>query len=240
MSGRGTTLVAQVSLRALFFRSCVIAGLLIPIGIASTSVGPGSTASSLSSKAQSIPVVQLPSESIAVKVQDPTDYARVLSWRKVSLELVKENYSFIEQAASVEGIDPHLLRAMLLVHQTDWSQGTEGDAFGPMRISASTAAELQVTNRQSPKQSILAGAAHFRFLSTEFPKSIGLALGAYRTSVDEIRKERNFYANLVAAQYAEQVLYVYSLLLDEDPRTVIKKHMPQKPRDSLRWMVSAD
>ncbi|MEW6441341.1 MAG: lytic transglycosylase domain-containing protein [bacterium] len=97
--------------------------------------------------------------------------------------------SLIEQASSCHGVDPVLIRSVIMAESggDPWAVSSAG-AQGLMQLMPETAKELGVTDPFDPAQNIMAGTRYLRQLLDRYQGDVRLALAAYNWGMGNLEK----------------------------------------------------
>lgn len=120
---------------------------------------------------------------------------------------------FIREAAEKYGVDPNLVKSVVQQESSfNPNAGSPKGALGLMQLMPGTAADLGVTNRLDPQQSINGGTKYLAQQLDAFGGDVKLALAAYNAGPGNVRKaggipnfaETQEYVAKVTADYAER------------------------------------
>jgi soluble lytic murein transglycosylase-like protein len=122
--------------------------------------------------------------------------------------------SIIEAAAASAGVDPNLLRAVIVVESGFNSRAvSKRGAVGLMQLMPATAARFGVANPYAPTDNVNGGALYLEFLITRFGRDLSLALAAYNAGEEAVQRnggEIPPYSETLA--YVPRVLKIYRML----------------------------
>jgi Rod binding domain-containing protein len=95
-------------------------------------------------------------------------------------EALGEFESIIEEAASKHGVDPSLIKALIMSESSGNTMAeSDSSAKGLMQLMDTTAAELGVKDVWDPRQNIMGGTQYLRTLIDRFDGDLTLALASY-------------------------------------------------------------
>ena len=116
--------------------------------------------------------------------------------------------AIIHEAAAGSELDPDLLRAVIVVESGfDPDATSSAGARGLMQLMPETARSYGVSDVFDPRQNVLAGAAHLRYLIDRYGDDYELALAAYNAGEHAVEK----YVGRIP-QYSETRAYVPKVL----------------------------
>lgn len=132
----------------------------------------------------------------------------------VFLRRAAEFESLIRDVAASTGLDPSLLRAVMLVESGfDVEAVSPAGALGLMQLMPDTAASYGVSNAFDPEQNIRAGAMYLRDLLDRYDNDYELVLAAYNAGEDAVERYGNSVPPFEETRaYIPKVLGVYSRL----------------------------
>lgn len=105
------------------------------------------------------------------------------------LHRLKPYESHISEAAARTGVNPNLIRAVILVESSgDPKAKSAAGASGLMQLMDSTAREMGVRNPFDPRENILGGAQYLSHLLRQFNGNLKLALAGYNAGPDTVRR----------------------------------------------------
>ncbi|MFZ0007942.1 MAG: transglycosylase SLT domain-containing protein, partial [Steroidobacteraceae bacterium] len=95
--------------------------------------------------------------------------------------------AIIEAEAKSSGVEPNLLRAVIVVESGFNSRAvsTRG-AVGLMQLMPATATRFGVSDRYDPRQNVRGGALYLGFLINRFRQNLRLALAAFNAGEDAV------------------------------------------------------
>ena len=97
--------------------------------------------------------------------------------------------AIIHEAAAGSELDPDLLRAVIVVESGfDPDATSSAGARGLMQLMPETARSYGVSDVFDPRQNVLAGAAHLRYLIDRYGDDYELALAAYNAGEHAVEK----------------------------------------------------
>jgi len=113
---------------------------------------------------------------------------RSVSWEKVALNTQSFNTE-IQQAATVNGVDAALIRAIIHAESAYQSDAVSPKgAQGLMQLMPQTAKMLQVKDPFNPASNIEGGARHLADLLEEFNGDVTLVAAAYNAGAGAVKK----------------------------------------------------
>ncbi len=127
----------------------------------------------------------------------------------------------IEQAASSNGMDSALLRAVIVVESGfDERAESNAGAQGLMQLMPATAEHYGVSDTFDPTQNINAGAQHLGELIDRYEDDLELALAAYNAGENAVeRYGRRIPPFQETRRYVPKVIRIYNSLLKLEKRT---------------------
>jgi len=125
--------------------------------------------------------------------------------------------AIIEAAAQSAGVEPNLLRAVIVVESGFNSRAvSKRGAVGLMQLMPATAARFGVSNRYDPRQNVRGGALYLGFLINRFDKNVRLALAAFNAGEDAVARNAGqippFSETL---EYVPKVMRIYQALTED-------------------------
>lgn len=122
--------------------------------------------------------------------------------------------AIIEAAAGSAGVEPNLLRAVIVVESGFNSRAVSNrGAVGLMQLMPATAARFGVSNRYDPRQNVHGGALYLGFLIKRFDNNVRLALAAFNAGEDAVARNAGqippFNETL---EYVPKVMRIYRAL----------------------------
>jgi len=110
---------------------------------------------------------------------------RVGSYSRGDLEMV------IEEAAAAHGVNPHLVRAVVLTESAfDPFAVSRVGAKGLMQLMPATATHLGVADSLDPRQNVFGGTKYLSQLLTRFNGDVALALAGYNAGPAKVARYR--------------------------------------------------
>jgi soluble lytic murein transglycosylase-like protein len=128
--------------------------------------------------------------------------------------------AIIEAEAKSAGVEPNLLRAVILVESGFNSRAvsTRG-AVGLMQLMPATATRFGVSNRYDPRQNVRGGALYLGFLINRFSQNVRLALAAFNAGEDAVdRNSGQIPPFIETLEYVPKVLKIYQALTERQQR----------------------
>lgn len=117
--------------------------------------------------------------------------------------------ALIEENATVHGVSPHLVRAVIQQESGFNPRATSHKgAMGLMQLMPATASELGVSDPYNPSENIRGGVAYLKGLLVKFQQNVELALAAYNAgptavtkygAIPPYRETRNYVTRITTA-----------------------------------------
>ena len=117
--------------------------------------------------------------------------------------------ALIEENATVHGVSPHLVRAVIQQESGFNPRATSHKgAMGLMQLMPATAAELGVSDPYNPSENIRGGVTYLKGLLVKFQQNVELALAAYNAgptavtkygAIPPYRETRNYVTRITTA-----------------------------------------
>ena len=131
--------------------------------------------------------------------------------------------AIIEAEAKSAGVEPNLLRAVIVVESGFNSRAvSKRGAVGLTQLMPDTATRFGVSNRYDPQQNVRGGALYLGFLLNRFGQSVRLALAAFNAGEDAVARNSGqippFNETL---EYVPKVLKVYQALTERQRQTTL-------------------
>ena len=122
--------------------------------------------------------------------------------------------AIIEAAAESAGVEPNLLRAVIIVESGFNSHAvSKRGAVGLMQLMPATAARFGVSNRYDPRQNVHGGALYLGFLINRFDRNVRLALAAFNAGEDAVdRNAGQIPPFSETLEYVPRVMRIYRAL----------------------------
>jgi soluble lytic murein transglycosylase-like protein len=122
---------------------------------------------------------------------------------------------FIVAAASATSLEPHLLRAVIVVESGFNSRAvSKAGAAGLMQLMPETARRYGVADRFDPEQSIRGGARYLKSLLRRYDNDLKLALAAYNAGEEAVDRCGRCIPRYRETQaYVPKVLRMYESLM---------------------------
>lgn len=125
--------------------------------------------------------------------------------------------AIIEAAAESAGVEPNLLRAVIIVESGFNSRAvSRRGAVGLMQLMPATAARFGVSNRYDPQQNVRGGALYLGFLINRFDRNVRLALAAFNAGEDAVdRNAGQIPPFSETLEYVPRVMRIYRALTED-------------------------
>src|SRR5215472_5898707 len=125
--------------------------------------------------------------------------------------------AIIEAEAKSAGVEPNLLRAVIVVESGFNSHAvSKRGAVGLMQLMPDTAARFGVSDRYDPQQNVRAGALYLGFLINRFRQNVRLALAAFNAGEDAVdRNAGQIPPFSETLEYVPKVMRVYRALTED-------------------------
>jgi len=129
--------------------------------------------------------------------------------------------AIVEAEAKVAGVEPNLLRAIIVVESGFNSRAvSKRGAVGLMQLMPETATRFGVSNRYDPRQNIRGGARYLGFLINRFRQDVRLALAAFNAGEDAVdRNSGQIPPFIETLEYVPKVLKIYEALTERQRQT---------------------
>jgi soluble lytic murein transglycosylase-like protein len=137
--------------------------------------------------------------------------------------------AIIEAAAKSAGVEPNLLRAVIVVESGFNSRAvSKSGAVGLMQLMPATATRFGVFNRYDPLQNVRGGALYLGFLIKRFRQNVHLALAAFNAGEDAVdRSSGQIPPFIETLEYIPKVLKIYQALTDQQQRQTTLADLPR-------------
>lgn len=124
--------------------------------------------------------------------------------------------AIIQAAAESAGVEPNLLRAVIIVESGFNSHAvSKRGAVGLMQLMPATAARFGVSNRYDPRQNVRGGALYLGSLINRFDKNVRLALAAFNAGEDAVdRNAGQIPPFSETLEYVPKVMRIYRALTE--------------------------
>jgi soluble lytic murein transglycosylase-like protein len=131
--------------------------------------------------------------------------------------------AIIEAEAKSAGVEPNLLRAVIVVESGFNSRAvSKRGAVGLMQLMPETAMRFGVSNRYDPQQNVRGGALYLGFLINRFRQNVRLALAAFNAGEDAVdRNSGQIPPFTETLEYVPKVLKVYQTLTERQRQTTL-------------------
>lgn len=131
--------------------------------------------------------------------------------------------AIIEAEAKSAGVEPNLLRAVIIVESGFNSRAVSNrGAVGLTQLMPATAARFGVTNRLDPQQNVRGGALYLGFLINRFRQNVRLALAAFNAGEDAVdRNSGQIPPFIETLEYVPKVLKIYQALQEQQRQTTL-------------------
>ena len=139
----------------------------------------------------------------------------------------------ISRMAAEEGVDAHLVRAIITVESRfDPSAVSRKGAKGLMQLMPETASRYSVGDPFDPAANIRGGVRYLRFLQEMFPGRLPLALAAYNAGENAVLRYDGVPPYPETRQYVDRVLAHYGRWRrDDTSRAIGRPHPPARPEE---------
>ncbi|MGB6603056.1 MAG: transglycosylase SLT domain-containing protein [Steroidobacteraceae bacterium] len=137
--------------------------------------------------------------------------------------------AIIEAEAKSAGVEPNLLRAVIVVESGFNSRAvsTRG-AVGLMQLMPATATRFGVSDRYDPRQNVRGGALYLGFLINRFRQNLRLALAAFNAGEDAVdRNSGQIPPFIETLEYVPKVLKIYQALTEQRQRQTTLAALPR-------------
>jgi soluble lytic murein transglycosylase-like protein len=126
----------------------------------------------------------------------------------------------IEAEAKSAGVEPNLLRAVIVVESGFNSRAvSKRGAVGLMQLMPATATRFGVSNRYDPLQNVRGGALYLGFLIKRFRQNVHLALAAFNAGEDAVDRSAGRIPPFIETlEYVPKVLKIYQALTYQQQR----------------------
>ena len=127
----------------------------------------------------------------------------------------------IEAEAKSAGVEPNLLRAVIVVESGFNSRAvSKRGAVGLMQLMPATATRFGVSNRYDPRQNVRGGALYLGFLINRFRQNVRLALAAFNAGEDAVDRNAGQIPPFIETlEYVPKVLKIYQVLSEKQRQT---------------------
>jgi len=131
--------------------------------------------------------------------------------------------AIIEAEAKSAGVEPNLLRAVIMVESGFNSRAvSKRGAVGLMQLMPETATRFGVSNRYDPRQNVRGGALYLGFLISRFRQNVRLALAAFNAGEDAVDRNSGQIPPFVETlEYVPKVLKIYHALTERQRQTTL-------------------
>jgi len=131
--------------------------------------------------------------------------------------------AIIEAEAKSAGVEPNLLRAVIVVESGFNSRAvSKRGAVGLMQLMPATAARFGVSNRYDPRQNVRGGALYLGLLINRFRQNVRLALAAFNAGEDAVDRSSGQIPPFVETlEYVPKVLKIYQTLVEQQRQTTL-------------------
>jgi soluble lytic murein transglycosylase-like protein len=158
------------------------------------------------------PIYKCHADSVAHLAREPRLPARAAQYDAI-----------IEAAAKSAGVEPDLLRAVIVV-ESGFNAGavSKSGAVGLMQLMPATATRFGVFNRYDPLQNVRGGALYLGFLMKRFRQNVGLALAAFNAGEDAVDRSLGQIPPFIETlEYVPKVLKIYQALIDQTQQQIV-------------------
>ena len=135
----------------------------------------------------------------------------------------------IEAEARSAGVEPNLLRAVILVESGFNSRAvSKRGAVGLMQLMPATATRFGVSNRYDPRQNVRGGALYLGFLINRFRQNVRLALAAFNAGEDAVDRSAGQIPPFIETlEYVPKVMQIYQALAAQQLRQPALAALPR-------------
>lgn len=137
--------------------------------------------------------------------------------------------AIIEAAGKSAGVEPNLLRAVIVVESGFNSHAvSKSGAVGLMQLMPATATRFGVFNRYDPLQNVRGGALYLGFLIKRFRQDVHLALAAFNAGEEAVARSSGQIPRFnETLEYVPKVLKIYQALTDQQQRQTTLAELPR-------------
>ena len=137
--------------------------------------------------------------------------------------------AIIEAEAKSAGVEPNLLRAVIVVESGFNSRAvSKRGAVGLMQLMPATATRFGVSNRYDPRQNVRGGALYLGLLINRFRQNVRLALAAFNAGEDAVDRSSGQIPPFVETlEYVPKVLKIYQTLIEQQQRQTALAALPR-------------
>jgi soluble lytic murein transglycosylase-like protein len=137
--------------------------------------------------------------------------------------------AIIEAEAKSAGVEPNLLRAVIVVESGFNSRAiSKRGAVGLMQLMPTTATRFGVSNRYDPRQNVRGGALYLGFLINRFRQNVRLALAAFNAGEDAVDRNSGQIPPFVETlEYVPKVLKIYQALTEQQQHQTTLAALPR-------------
>jgi soluble lytic murein transglycosylase-like protein len=137
--------------------------------------------------------------------------------------------AIIEAEAKSAGVEPNLLRAVIVVESGFNSRAVSArGAVGLMQLMPATATRFGVSDRYDPRQNVRGGALYLGFLINRFRQNVRLALAAFNAGEDAVdRNSGQIPPFIETLEYVPKVLKIYQALTEQRQRQTALAALPR-------------
>ena len=131
--------------------------------------------------------------------------------------------AIIEAEAKSAGVEPNLLRAVIVVESGFNSRAvSKRGAVGLMQLMPETATRFGVSNRYDPRQNVRGGALYLGFLIKRFRQNVRLALAAFNAGEEAVERNSGQIPPFIETlEYVPKVLKIYQALTERKRQTAL-------------------
>jgi soluble lytic murein transglycosylase-like protein len=136
--------------------------------------------------------------------------------------------AMIEAEAKSAGVEPNLLRAVIVVESGFNSRAvSKRGAVGLMQLMPATASRFGVSDRYDPRQNVRGGALYLGFLINRFRHDVRLALAAFNAGEDAVARNSGQIPPFIETlEYVPKVLKIYQALTEQQQRQTSLAALP--------------
>jgi soluble lytic murein transglycosylase-like protein len=137
--------------------------------------------------------------------------------------------AIIETEAKSAGVEPNLLRALIVVESGFNSRAvSKRGAVGLTQLMPATATRFGVSDRYDPRQNVRGGALYLGFLINRFRQNVRLALAAFNAGEDAVDRSAGQIPPFAETlEYVPKVMRIYHALTEQQLRQTTLAALPR-------------